>query len=114
MATYRGGVKRRQDWDGTIIASHIHSFNVPNEEVRNLSAQLAERFRDHLIIMHLLYFAWATQRHRQCCIRHTKQFLNVWPNRKATPIAIQHGTADNTHKAHLPGFSGKATRLATV
>ena len=24
----------------------------------------------------LLYVAWADQRHRQCCIRHTEQFLN--------------------------------------
>ena len=25
---------------------------------------------------YLLYFAWATQRHRQGCIRHTALFLN--------------------------------------
>ena len=24
----------------------------------------------------LLYVAWADQRHRQCCIRHTEQILN--------------------------------------
>ena len=24
----------------------------------------------------LLYFAWVTQRHHQCCIHHTEQFLN--------------------------------------
>ena len=26
--------------------------------------------------IHLLYVAWPDQRHRQCCIRHTEQFLN--------------------------------------
>ena len=26
--------------------------------------------------MYLLYVAWADQRHRQCCIRHTEQILN--------------------------------------
>ena len=28
------------------------------------------------IYVHLLYVAWADQRHRQCCIRHIEQFLN--------------------------------------
>ena len=26
--------------------------------------------------MYLLYVAWADQRHRQCCIRHTEQIFN--------------------------------------
>ena len=26
--------------------------------------------------IYLLYVAWADQRHHQCCIRHTEQFLN--------------------------------------
>ena len=30
----------------------------------------------HYRISYLLYVAWADQRHRQCCIRHTEQFLN--------------------------------------
>ena len=30
---------------------------------------------ERYIIIDLLYVAWADQRHRQCCIRHTEQFL---------------------------------------
>ena len=30
----------------------------------------------YVYISALLYVAWADQRHRQCCIRHTEQILN--------------------------------------
>ena len=30
----------------------------------------------HAVYLYLLYIAWADQRHRQCCIRHTEQILN--------------------------------------
>ena len=35
-------------------------------------------FVDAVKVMYicLLYVAWADQRYRQCCIRHTEQFLN--------------------------------------
>ena len=29
-----------------------------------------------VLYIHLLYVAWADQRHCQCCIRHTEQILN--------------------------------------
>ena len=44
-------MERRQSWDGIIIVTQFYVHN--NEEVRNLSAQLAERIQDHLIIMHI-------------------------------------------------------------
>ena len=53
MGAYRDGVKGKETKLGWDYNSHIVLYVHNNEEVRNLSAKLAERFRDHLIIMHI-------------------------------------------------------------
>ena len=58
--------------------------------------------------IYLLYVAWADQRHHQCCIRHTEQFLNGTVLYDEGPTArrlLFQGLANSTAR--------EATRRAT-